>query len=436
MITIVARPPLRAVLLALALATTMVTVSAPAQAQKITTPFFGMHDGQIVNGSIPQVPVGTIRLWDSGTSWREIETSPPTPTSILDPTLQRHYDFSKLDQAVANAHNAGLQPLVVLGQTPQFYASNPSAPSSYGDGASSMPNDLSAWTDYVSAVAARYGTGADYQIWNEPNVVQFWSGSQAQMATLTASAAQAIHNVTTSATVVAPGFPLRLKSQRDWFKKYWAQQVNGQGMAGYVDVVAVHLYPEADKAPEASMTLLQQARALLPDAARKKPEWNTEINYGLQRGGGGTAKTITASRQAAYVARTLLLNAGSPIRRMFWYAWAQGRIANTDLVTDDRSTLTAGGKAWQRVYGWMIGTQFGSCSVIKSGASKGVWTCRAKKSRKETRRFYWKPTGKAAPIKTVASTSSWTSLKGRVTKHKGAYTIKVGPSPIMVTSRR
>jgi hypothetical protein len=434
--TTVARPLRRMTLfMLLAGALTLTLVAAPAQAKKVTTTFFGMHDSQIANGSIPKVALGTIRLWDTGTTWREIETQPPTPPLLPGQPVEYHYDFSKLDAAVGNAQTAGLRPLIVLGQTPQFYASDPTAPSGYGPGASSMPNDLAAWQNYVATVASRYGTDVDYQIWNEPNVIQYWSGTPAQMATLTATGAATINQaIGTGATVVAPGFPLRLKSQRTWFGKYWNQKVGGLGMASYVDVVAMHLYPPADKGPETSMELLKQGRSLLSDAARKKPEWNTEINYGLL--GGATAKQISSAKQAAYVARTLLLNAGSPISRMYWYGWAQGGVANTHLVADDRTTLTPAGKAWQRVYGWTLGTSFSSCSMFTSGKSKGVWTCKAKKSRRETRRFYWKPSGSSAPITTVSSTSSWTSLKGRVTKHKGSYAIKVGPTPIMVTSRR
>jgi len=438
MTTTVTRPVRRMasyVLLAVTLAATLVTVSAPANAQKVTPTFFGMHDSQIANGSTPKVALGSIRLWDSGTTWREIETQAPTPPLLPGQPTVYHYDFSKLDAAVANAQNAGLRPMIVLGQTPQFYATDPNAPSAYGPGASSMPNDIGAWQNYVATVASRYGTAVDYQIWNEPNVLQYWTGTPQQMATLTATGAATINQaIGTGATVVAPGFPLRLQSQRTWFKQFWAQKVGGLGMASYVDVVAMHLYPPADKGPETSVGLLKEGRALLPDAARSKPEWNTEINYVLL--GGATAKQVSDATQAAYVARTLLLNAGSPIQRMYWYAWAQGGIANTHLVQADRSTLTAGGKAWQRVYGWTLGTSFSNCSMISSGAAKGVWSCKARKSRTETRRFYWKPTGRPAPISTVSSTSSWTSLKGRVTKHKGSYTIKVGQAPIMVTSRR
>jgi hypothetical protein len=397
-------------------------LSSPSQAQKVRGDFFGMHDGQIANGSVPRVQLGAIRLWDSGTSWREIETAPNV------------YDWSKVDAAVNNAKAAGLKPLLVLGQTPQFHAENMTAPGAYGDGASSMPQ-LAAWKAYVRTAANRYGTGVEYQVWNEPNVSNYWTGTVPQMAQLTATASQVISQATGGkATVVAPGFPLRLAYQQRWFKQYWAAKAGGKGMASYVDVVAVHLYPAANQAPEASMKLLSLAKRALPKAARKKPVWNTEINYGLL--GGPTAKKIPDAKQAAFVARTLLLNAASQVRRMYWYGWAQGRIANTHLVQDDRTTLTRAGHTWQEVHGWLIGTTINTCTRARSGKSKGLYTCLARKSRKEVRRFYWKPTGKAVRISTNKTTTAWTDLGGSTHKRKGTFKIPVGPAPIMVTSRR
>ena len=411
-----------AVIPGLVAALMLVALASPSQAQKIRPDFFGMHDTQIANGSIPTVKLGSIRLWDSGVTWREIETIPGS------------YDWSALDRAVTNARAEKLRPLLVLGQTPQFHAEKPMAPGAYGDGATSMPR-LDAWKAYVRAVAGRYGNTVDYQVWNEPNVVNYWSGTVREMALLTETASAILVNVIgAKATLVAPGFPLRLPTQQRWFKAYWQAKSGGKTMASLVDVIGVHLYPVANQAPEAGMKLLALAKKSLPKAARSKPMWNTEINYGLL--GGPTATPIPAAKQAAYVARTLVLNAASSIRRMYWYSWAQGDIANTHLVQDDRTTRTRAGNAWNQVHGWLIGTQTSSCSQARTGKLKGLYTCVARKSRTEVRRFYWKPSGKAVQVFTPRSTKKVTNLSGKVTTRQGRYAVKVGYTPIMVTSRR
>lgn len=407
--------------LAVAMILVSLALATPAHAKKIRSDFFGMHDSQIANGSVPKVKLGSVRLWDSGTSWREIET------------IATVYDWSAVDKAVATAESAGLRPLLVLGQTPQFWAENPMAPSAYEDGASSMPN-IDAWKAYVEAAADRYDNRVDYQIWNEANVINYWSGSVQQMAKLTATGSKAIAKGADGKrkpTVVAPAFALRLGSQQKWYKKYWAAKVGGKSVAAYVDVVSVNPYPLPDQGPEASLPLIRVAKAALPKAAKRKPMWNTEINYGLAQGGSGESKDISAAKQAAFVGRTLLLNAGAGIRRVYWYTWG-GAIGNTRLVESDRVTLTRAGKAWQEVRTWLAGTDVKGCN--KSG--KGVYTCTARESRREVRRFYWKPTGKAASIRTHKTTTKWTNLAGNTTKKKGSFRLKVGQSPVMVTSRR
>lgn len=396
--------------------------TAPANAQKIGPAFFGMHDSAISVGSVPGVPTGAIRLWDDGTSWRDIESRNGV------------FDFSRLDTAVQTARAAGLRPLVVLGQTPQFHATVPDAAGAYGPGASSMPT-VSSWKRYVGAVAARYGTTVDYQIWNEPNVIGYWTGTVAQMATLTATGGQAIHaKAGRKATVVAPSFPLRLSSQQKWFRAFWHAKVGGTSVANFVNVVAANLYPLDYQAPEDSMKLLSFVRSVLPKAARGKPFWNTEINYGLR--GGPAAKRIPAAKQAAYVERTLVLNAANSVGRVFWYSWYVGPIANTQLVENDYTTLTRAGKAWSVARSWLLGTNVSGCHRASKGKLKGLYTCTAHKSTHEVRRIYWKPTGRAATVTTGKTTSKWATMDGRTRAHHGSVTLKVGQYPVMVTSRR
>ena len=324
---------------------------------------------------------------------------------------------------------------MVLGQTPQFHAQNPKASGAYGKGATSMP-DLGAWKRYVTAVAKRYTTTVDYQLWNEPNVVNYWTGTVAQMVQLTATASVAITKVAgRGATVVAPSFPLRLASQQKWYRTYWSSKAGGKSVSSYVDVVSANLYPLADQPPEASMKLLAFARKALPAAARRKPVWNTEINYGLL--GGVTAKEIPEARQAAYVARTLVLNAANKVGRMFWYSWRVGPIANTHLVEEgDGTTLTSAGHAWDVARGWIVGTDVTGCATTSKGKLKGLYTCTARAGKTEVRRIYWKPTGRAVRVATPTTTSSWSDLTGTTTVRQGSFRLAVGQAPVLVTSRR
>ena len=254
--------------------------AAPAAAAtpRIPGSFFGMHDGDTV--SYPTAPVGAVRLWDSGVSWRDIETAPG------------RYDFTRVDAQVNAARAHGATVLLVLGQTPRFHSTKPGTPGSYGLGAASMPTETS-WKNYVYAVVKHFkGRGVDYQVWNEANVAGYWQGTAKQMATLTRLASTIVNRNDSSAKVVSPAMAVRLSSQRSWLRTFYAQRTGGKKVAAYLDVVSLNLYPLASQKPEASMTLLAATRSTLRAAGVRKPIWNTEINYGLL--GGGTAKTVAA----------------------------------------------------------------------------------------------------------------------------------------------
>jgi hypothetical protein len=409
-----------ACLLGIAVCLGVVALGSPAEA-KVRETFFGIHDNAVPDGDVPRVATGALRLWDAGVSWREIERS------------RGDFDWSRLDAGIAHAEEQGLRPLIVMGQTPRFYARHPKAPGAYGPGATSMPA-LRAWKRYAARLAQRYGTAVDYQIWNEPNISGYWTGTQAQMAKLTVTASRTITRVLGSrATIVGPSFPLRMGYQQKWFKEFWHQSMGGRNISRYVDAISANLYPLEHGAPEAELPLLRFARHALPSVARHKPLWNTEINFGLR--GGPTAKRISRAKQASYVARTLLLNANSHIARMYWYAWNVSKIANTHLNRPS-GRLTRAGRAWNLTHDWLLGTKAKGCHQTTRGRLDGLWTCKLRASSDEVRRVYYKPAGDAVRITTVRSTRSWSDLGGHVTTQRGPLHLRVGRLPVMVSSRR
>jgi Beta-1,4-xylanase len=385
---------------------------------RITSRFFGASD-QAPGGSsasgFPHGPVGSLRLWDDRVSWRDLETSPGV------------FNFAYLDSLVATARKHGAKPMIVLGQTPRFHASHPSWAGAYGKGAATMPS-LGAWKRYVATVAARYGSAVDYQVWNEPNVVGYWRGSPAQMATLTRTARGVIDKWAPNATLVAPSFPVRLAAQRSWISRYYARKTGGHKVASYVDVVSLNLYPPKVGGPETSMSLLREMRRILAARGVHKPIWNTEINYGLI-GNGNNARNISNRRQAANVTRTYVLNAANRIKRVYWYSWDLQGIGNTDLTARNDATLTKAGVAYGVVSSWLVGGRVGGCSV----GSAGLYTCTVRYSD-GVKRIYWNPSGRTTIRAVGSSTYTQGMLGARRTLH-GGERLSVGYAPILVRSK-
>jgi hypothetical protein len=407
---------LAAMAVAIGLATSVLPATpASAAPQRIRPGFFGMTDNQPT--SWPTQPIGAVRLWDTGVTWREIEIG------------RGVFDFTRLDAQVAEARSHGARVLIVLGQTPRFHTSRPNAASYIAPGASSAPS-LTAWRTYVTKVVRRYkGRGVDYQVWNEANVKGFWSGSTAQMTELTKSAARIVRSNDSAATVVGPAMATRLIGQRMYIRDFYSRRIGGFPMAHWVDVVSLQLYPGPKERPEHSMALLAAARSVLTSEGVHKPIWNTEINYGLQIGGGGTAAKISSRRQAAYVARTYVLNAANGVRRVFWYSWDLQTLANTRL-SFQTGALTPAGQTYGVVRSWLLGSRVSSCSTDR----RGTYHCIARYSD-GVRHIYWNPT-RGVNIRTPATTTNWVNQSGVSTKIGSNKALFVDYAPKMVRSRR
>lgn len=408
----------RSILLGLTLvliATLLPATAADAAVQRVTPRFFGMTDNEPLTW--PNRPVGSIRLWDSGVTWRDIETRPGV------------FDWARLDAVVAKARAEGAKPLLVLGLTPGFHAQNPRDAGLYGRGTSSMPN-MKPFRRYVRKAVQRYGSTLDYQVWNEANVLPFFSGTPRQMAKLTKATYEIVNRYAPRAKVVSPALATRLTGQRKWLRTYFAQRLGGIPVKRYMDVVALHLYPLPDQGPEASMSILNSVKTMLRWANVRKPIWNTEVNYGIRVGGGGIASNISRQKEAAFVARTYILNAAGNVKRVYWYSWQVQGLVNTQLTESDGVTLTRAGRAYGVVRDWLVQTSMQGCDRDR----RGTYVCTVKNAE-GVRRIYWNPSRRAT-VRAVGSAFEKQTLRGTRERLTGGERIRLGISPVLVSSKR
>jgi hypothetical protein len=411
---------------------------------KVDPRLFGVHDS--FQNSLNRAGTGAIRLWDSGTQWKDVipdEDAPP--------------NWTRLDSFVQKAHQDGTEVTLVLGLTPQYAAANPSDPGYR----TSMP-DLTKYTDYVRAVMTHYSKAnwgyrgiAAYQVWNEANIVTFWTGTNAQLGQLVKAVYTVRNQVDPGVKVIAPAMVTRLQYQLDGIKKFYRTRVGGKPVWRYVDAISLSLYPldvythpNHPGTPEDSMALLKTVRGILAKdkVPSSLPIWNTEINYGLRYGGNGgkAAAPISSRRQVAYLMRTYLLNAAQGVKRVDWYAYdmdsrgALGPLGNT-LLTDpaDRPAgdLLPAGRAFTRVQQWMHGTMVGTASKRPCIVDRhGTYTCLIKYA-KGVGRVYWNPY-RSAKVRLVNSATRKVSELGRTSKAHGGARLKVNYQPILVKSSR
>ena len=147
--------------------------------------FLGFISTEWIRGPRGQsCPSGAGGLWDAYVTWPNLEPA------------RGKWDFSRLDKYVAIAEKRGVSILLPLGLTPAWASARPAEASNYKPGNAAEPSNLELWRNYVRTVASRYkGRIRTYELWNEPNIPKFFSGSVDMLVKLTQIAREELKKV-------------------------------------------------------------------------------------------------------------------------------------------------------------------------------------------------------------------------------------------------
>jgi Glycosyl hydrolase catalytic core len=383
------------------------TTSASPPAAKIPANFFGMHIHH-AEKTWPNVPFYSWRLWDSYTTWGDLE-----PQAGM-------WKFDKLDRAVAVAATKKVELLLTLGQTPRWASARPDDPSPYGNpGWPAEPANLQDWRNYIRTVATRYkGKIRHYEIWNEPDYKMFYTGSVSKMVELAREAYTILKQVDPQNVVLSPG-ATNGTPDFQWQKEFFAK-----GGGKYADVIAQHLYPKT-AIPEERVEYIESFTKVVAAAGlSKKPIWNTET---------GWLKPVTmqSDRQAmAYVARTNLIDWAKGVQRLYWYAWDNRAAVSVYFTQTDRQTPTPIAKSYAQIQKWMVGARMTEC---KPQADK-TWICQfARNGRSHW--VVWNPDRQL----TFTVPKNWNikktqDLTGKTTTLPASRQVSIDFSPLLLSS--
>ena len=359
--------------------------------------FFGM----VVKAAAiePAVQTGSRRLWDSGVTWSALE-----PAAGV-------FTWTTLDGEVEASLNTGAAVTLTLGMTPTWASSQPTLASGYGAGATAPPANLADWDAYVTAVATRYqGRISAYEVWNAPEDATFWAGPPAQlgtqMAALAEHAAKSIHAIDPAAMVVAPAVSAS-----------GLQQFLTAGGGAYVDALSV-LPQLSGQSPEETLSAVSSVRAVMADTSvATRPLWNTQPSWTLP------ATAVDPQTQAAFAARSLILNASVGVQRLSWYAWDDHAPGALQL-SDGSGLPTAAATAYGVVEGWLSGATMNGCA----SNAESTWTCQVVRDGRPAW-ILWNP------AQTIQSSSlgaaTMTDLNGLVQPIAQASVV-VSASPILL----
>ena len=235
--------------------------------------------------------------------WAEVEKQPGV------------YDFADtgFDELVGTAEDLGLHILFILDY------GNPL----YGEiGAVVDEEGRQAFAAFAAAAATRYGgRGHRWEIWNEPNLEQFWSSADGGpdpdlYAALVQSTVPALRAADPGAPIVVgalyfglpeviEGTGLGIGGPR------FLEEVAATGVLALADEVTLHFYRPAN--PEDVITDVELARDLLQSAGYSLPIASGEWGYSTYDpnappDGFNFLPAVTLNQQASYLARMLLYN--------------------------------------------------------------------------------------------------------------------------------
>jgi hypothetical protein len=365
-------------------------LAVPVQAQ-VPAEYFGLQATSGValqppqwwSNPWPEVPIGSMRLWDTATGWAQINTADGV------------YNWTLFDQWLSDAQQFNVGAVMfTFGKTPQWAASNPhdqTCASAWGPGECDPPKDLNPdgtgsdqlWQDFVAAIAKRSAGRVKYwEIWNEPHNAYYWNGTVAQLVRMAKDARSVILGIDPQAVLLTP------PSHGDFQTAYFAA-----GGPQYADIITYHGYvnhggctgfPHA----EDELAMIDKVRTVMAAYGQSgKPLWDTEVSWGV------TADSCFyhTNLQAAFLAQLFMLHWSAGVERVFWYQYNNGGSGTLWLANPDRQhrndpgTLLKPGIAYKQVNQWMVGaTMDGPCAV-----SGTTWTCHFKRAGSYVAEAVW-----------------------------------------------
>jgi hypothetical protein len=136
------------------------------------------------------------------------------------------------DDLVSRAQKHGIRLIPYVAYTPAWAAR------SKQDFWRQPPSNAQLYAEFMEKIAARYrGRILSWELWNEPDLQDYWTGSAEEFAALVKLAAPAVRRGDPRTVIVLGGVSL---GPTEFFRSLMRL-----GVAGFVDVIAMHAYPES-----------------------------------------------------------------------------------------------------------------------------------------------------------------------------------------------
>jgi hypothetical protein len=224
------------------------------------------------------------------------------------------------DMLVEEAQRAGIELIPYVAYVPEWAARTKE------DFWTQPPKDFRWYADVMRAIVTRYkGRIHTWEIWNEPDLREYWRGSAEEFAELVKVAVAAIRETDPSVVVVLGGMS---RGPAEFYRK-----LHAAGVERYVDVVAMHAYPESwdeERAEAIYYDWLDEMWKLIQESGSGNDLWLNEAGYADYRetknkaSKYGTSVYFAYEHSAAYQAEFLFKSmtmalGGGKVSLFGWY---------------------------------------------------------------------------------------------------------------------
>jgi uncharacterized protein (TIGR03437 family) len=369
------------------------------------------------------------------------------------------YNFSGFDSYVTQAVQHGLvddtntvDMAITFGSTPQWAAADTRTCTSPNGVpiCTSPPANMQDWIDFVTAVVNHYNGVTQphiryYELWNEANARNFWTGTYDDMLKMAQAAYPIVHrdpySLLLTPSVAGPVGNAVTRSGSIWMAGYlktgggvWA---DGGAWHGYIGQEGVTPFPmpEEDSTPGCRpfdtcfgsiITKATTMRQVFDDNGMAgKPMYQTEGSW-------GNGTVTDPDVQVAWLARWLLLQAGMSstlnLRATAWYAWGGGARQTWGDIETDAGAPTAAAQAYTQVFNWAAGATIAQPCASAPG---GTWTCALTRPGGYKGIAVWNTAGSA----TYLPDRDYTlvrDLAGNVSKIDAGAPVAIGTKPVLI----
>lgn len=407
----------------------MMLPPAPAMGAAIPKTFFGMHVQNMVPPAYnlygaKQCPMfadlgyGAVRLYESYVT--QMFCNPASGT----------YSWAALDTLVGYCAAVGVEIVYMLGNLPAW-ATGGSA-THYNP---LPPTNMTYLSDFVTALVARYkGRIKFYELWNEIDSSGAWTGTLAQMQTIWTTLAPIIRAGDPAATILTgniAGFgSMNILSGIG----YLDQVLQGSGVAGAADVLAVHTYCDPTQ-PEFVVRFGQYAAALAKRYSYAQVhatesgalKWYDAAGV-LQAPLSGGAK-MPAAQASGWVTRLGLCHWLGGFARWYYYCLDGNGFMAWDMIDYTGSGATASVEyapalafkylaqtlTGARVFGFSWAGMLFSCQFVQANGRRGT--------------IWWTADYQSASVNAAAAVQVTDNLGGALAP---SATLAVGSQPVFV----